>query len=207
MTTKQPQNAEFMFEGLQALQHVDIPSAFDAARHAIYSYQPSFGDLSALPVAMSAPNFPKWAKTAKDTFQANAGDKLPTRVAKTALDTGGQVLRDVEGWGNPIADGMSATYRNVRGVYDKQKELGRKLTPREVLQESGKAALQTAKAQVVTRPKFYFYDAPKMGVDAVKSAAPKIGGALSKLRSILPTRKGAPQLASMSTSFRHFKNF
>jgi hypothetical protein len=56
---------------------------------------------------------------------------------------------------------MSATYRNVRAVYDKQKELGRKLTPREVLQESGKAALQTAKAQVVTRPKFYFYDAPK----------------------------------------------
>jgi hypothetical protein len=199
--------AEFIFEGLQALQHVDIPSAFDTARHAVYSYQPSFGDLSALPVAMNAPNFPKWAKTAKDTFQANAGDKLPTRVAKAALETGGHVLRDSEGWGNPIADGMSATYRNVRGVYDKQKELGRKLTPKEVLQESGKAALQTAKAQIVTRPKFYFHDAPKMGIDAVKGAAPKIGEALSKLRQALPSRRGVPQLASMSNSFKHFKNF
>ncbi len=199
MTSKPQQRAEFIFEGLQALQHVDIPSTLDAARHAIYSYQPSFGDLSVLPVAMNAPNFPKWAKTAKDTYKANAADKLPTRVAKAALETGGQVLRDSEGWGNPIADGMSATYRNVRGVYDKQKELGRKLTPREVLQESGKAALQTAKAQVVTRPKFYFYDAPKMGVDAVKGAVPKIGEAISKLRR--------PKLAPMSISFKHFKDF
>ena len=199
MTSKPQQRAEFIFEGLQALQHVDIPSAFDAARNAVYSYHPSFGDMSALPIAMNAPNFPKWAKTAKDTYKANAGDKLPQRVAKAALETGGQVLRDSEGWGNPIADGMSDTYRNVRGVYDKQKELGRKLTPREVLQESGKAALQTAKAQVVTRPKFYFYDAPKMGVEAVKGAVPKISEALSKLRS--------PKLAPMSTSFKHFKNF
>jgi hypothetical protein len=68
-----------------------------------------------------------------------------------------------------------------------------------VLQESGKAALQTAKAQVVTRPKFYFYDAPKMGVEAVKGAVPKISEALSKLRK--------PKLAPMSTSFKHFKNF
>ena len=199
--------AEFIFEGLQALQHMDIPSTLDAARHAIYSYQPSFGDMSALPIAMNAPNFPKWAKTAKDTYQANASDKLPQRVAKAALETGGQVLRDSEGWGNPIADGMSATYRNVRGVYDKQNELGRKLTPKEVLKESGKAALQTAKAQVVTRPKFYFYDAPKMGIDAVKSAAPKIGETLSKLRQALPSRKGLPQLAPMSGSYKHFKNF
>ena len=199
MTPKPQQRADFMFEGLQALQHVDIPSAFDVARNAVYSYHPSFGDMSALPIAMNAPNFPKWAKTAKDTYKANAGDKLPQRVAKAALETGGQVLRDSEGWGNPIADGMSATYRNVRGVYDKQKELGRKLTPREVLQESGKAALQTAKAQVVTRPKFYFYDAPKMGVEAVKGAVPKISEALSKLRR--------PNLAPMSTSFKHFKNF
>lgn len=205
--TKQYPKSEFMFEGLQALQHVDIPSAFDAARHAIYSYQPSFGDLSALPIAMNAPNFPKWAKTAKDTYQANTGDKLSHRVAKAALETGGQVLRDSEGWGNPIADGMSATYRNVRGVYDKQKELGRKLTPKEVLQESGKAALQTAKAQVVTRPKFYFYDAPKMGINAVRSATPKIGETLSKLRQTLPSRRGVPQLALMSSSFKHFKNF
>ena len=194
--------AEFIFEGLQALQHVDIPSAFDAARNAVYSYHPSFGDLSALPVAMNAPNFPKWAKTAKDTYQANAGDKLPTRVAKAALETGGHVLRSSEGWGNPIADGMSATYRNVRGVYDKQKELGRKLTPKEIMSESGKAALETAKAQIVTRPKFYFHDAPKMGIDAVKGAVPKISAALSRLRG-----KGSSQLAPMSSSFRHFKNF
>ena len=200
--TKQPQQAEFMFESLQALQHVDIPSAFDAARNAVYGYHPSFGDLSAPALAMNAANVPKWAKTAKDTFQANAGDKLPTRVAKAALETGGHVLRSSEGWGNPIADGMSATYRNVRGVYDKQKELGRKLTPREIMSESGKAAMQTAKAQVVTRPKFYF-DTLKQGVGVVKNAAPKIGGVLSKLRG----RAGAPQLAPMSSSFKHFKNF
>jgi hypothetical protein len=199
MTSKPQQRAEFIFEGLQALQHVDIPSTLDAARHAIYSYQPSFGDLSVLPVAMNAPNFPKWAKTAKDTYKANAADKLPTRVAKAALETGGQVLRDSEGWGNPIADGMSATYRNVRGVYDKQKELGRKLTPREVLQESGKAALQTAKKQIITRPKMYFHDAPKIGLSAIQSAAPKIGEAISKLRK--------PKLAPMSISFKHFKDF
>jgi hypothetical protein len=202
MTTKQPQQAEFMFEGLQALQHVDIPSAFDAARHAIYGYHPSFGDLSAPALAMNAMNVPKWVKTAKDTYQANVGDKLSHRVAKSALETGGQVLRDSEGWGNPIADGMSATYRNVRGVYDKQKELGRKLTPREIMSESGKAAMQTAKAQVVTRPKFYF-NTLKQGIGAVKDAAPKIGGVLSKLRG----RGAMPQLAQMSTSFRHFKNF
>jgi hypothetical protein len=196
--TKQPQRAEFIFEGLQALQHVDIPSAFDAARNAVYTYKPSFGDLNALPIAMNAPNFPKWAKTAKDTFQANASDKLPTRVAKAALETGGHVLRDSEGWGNPIADGMSATYRNVKGVYDKQKELGRKLTTKEILQESGKAALQTAKKQIVTRPKMYFHDAPKMGLEALKSAS----GVLSKLRG-----KGTPQLASMSVSYKHFTNF
>jgi len=190
--------ADFMFEGLQALQHVDIPSAFDAARNAVYSYHPSFGDMSALPVAMNAPNFPKWAKTAKDTYQANAGDKLPQRVAKAALETGGHVLRDSEGWGNPIADGMAATYRNVRGVADKSKQLGRKLTPREVMQESGKAALETAKKQIVTRPKMYFHDAPKIGLAAIKSA----GGVLSKLRG-----KGSPQIAPMSSSFKHFKNF
>lgn len=148
---------------------------------------------------MNAPNFPKWVRTARDTYKANAGDKLPHRVAKAALETGGQVLRDSEGWDNPIADGMSATYRNVRRVVDKQKELGRKLTPKEVLRESGKAALQTAKTQIVTRPKFYFHDAPKMGIDAVKGAVPKIGEALSRLRK--------PKLAPMSSSFKHFKNF
>lgn len=201
MTKQSQQRAEFIFEGIQALQHVDIPSAFDAARNAVYSYHPSFGNLSALPIAMNAPNFPKWAKTAKDTYQANAGDKLPKRLAKAAIDTGGHVLRDSEGWGNPIADGMSATYRNVRGITDKQKELGRKLTPKEIMQASGKAAMQTAKAQIITRPKMYFHDAPKMGIAAIKSAVPKIGEALSKLRG------GMPHLASMSSSFQHFKNF
>lgn len=201
MTKQSQQRAEFIFEGIQALQHVDIPSAFDAARNAVYSYHPSFGNLSALPIAMSAPNFPKWAKTAKDTYQANAGDKLPKRLAKAAIDTGGHVLRDSEGWGNPIADGMSATYRNVRGITDKQKELGRKLTPKEIMQASGKAAMQTAKAQIITRPKMYFHDAPKMGIAAIKSAVPKIGEALSKLRG------GMPHLAPMSSSFQHFKNF
>ena len=205
--TKQYKKAEFIFEGLQTLQHVDIPSAFDTARNAVYGYQPSFGDLGALPIAMNAPNFPKWAKTAKDTYKANAGDKLPQRLAKAALETGGHVLRDSEGWGNPIADGMSATYRNVKGVADKQKELGRKMTPQEIMKESGKAAMQTAKAQIITRPKMYFHDAPKMGVAVVKDALPKIGEALSKLRKALPSRKGMPQLASMSISFKHFKNF
>jgi hypothetical protein len=199
--TKQ-KRAEFIFEGLQALQHMDIPSTLDAARNAVYSYQPSFGDISVLPIAMNAPNFPKWVRTAKDTYKANAGDRLPQRVAKAALETGGQVLRDSEGWGNPVADGMSATYRNVQKVADKQKKLGRKLTPREIISESGKAALQTAKAQIVTRPKFYFHDAPKMGIDAIKGTIPKVNAALSKLRG-----RSLPQIALMSSSFKHFKNF
>lgn len=205
--TKQQKQAEFMFEGLQALQHMDLPSMASAAQNAIYSYHPSFGDASAVSVAMNLPNVPKWAKTAKDAYQGTKGEKLPSRIAKAALETGGQVLRDSEGWGNPIADGMSATYRNVRGVADKQKELGRKLTRQEIMKESGKAALQTAKAQIVTRPKMYFYDAPKMGIEAIKNAAPKIGTALTKLRSALPRRGGLPQLAPMSGSFTHFVNF
>jgi hypothetical protein len=73
MTLESQQRADFMFEGLQALQHVDIPSAFDAARNAVYNYHPSFGDMSALPIAMNAPNFPKWAKTAKETYKLMQG--------------------------------------------------------------------------------------------------------------------------------------
>lgn len=203
----QKQSNFAIFEGLQAMQHIDIPSAFNTAKDFVYGYHPSFGDMSAVSLAANAPNLPKWIRTAKESYKSYDTDKLPQRLAKAALDTGGQVLRDSEGWGNPIADGMSATYRNVRGVYDKQKEIGRKLTPKEVMQESGKAALQTAKAQIVTRPKMYFYDAPKMGIEAVKNATPKISQTISKLKSAFPRKRGLPQLASMHNSFTHFTNF
>jgi hypothetical protein len=180
-----PKTADFIFDVAHALTpYIDqIPHLAQQAYHGVYGYTPSVGDLSAVPLLANAGNYGKWINKAKDSYKAHADLPRAKRIGMTAWDTGAQVLRDSEGWGNPIVDTIGAAERNVRGVYDKSKELGRRLTPAETLAESKKAAIETAKSQVLTRPKFLagIPGMVKGAASGAKEALPGIQASVGKI--------------------------
>ena len=189
-------DAEFIFDMAHAITpYLDqVPHLAQQAYHGLMGYTPSVGDLGAASLLGNAGNYGKWINKAKDSYKEHANLPRGKRIGMTAWDTGAQVLRDSEGWGNPVVDAIGASERNIRGVYDKSKELGRRLTPRETLDVSKKAAIETAKAQITTRPKFYagIPGMLKEGIGAAKQAAPGIVEGLKRFRR---RPSGAPAIA------------